>query len=84
MHALGAKALAEPGELDLGALVEPDHARTQRLAVLVEKTKGLALIGDAEAGNARRVDLGGQLPERPWLDLAADAGFLDEFAAGEG
>ncbi len=61
---LGAEAFAETLLLCARPVVEPDHAGPERRAILGEDSEGLALIGNADRGDARGVDLGGHVLQR--------------------
>ncbi len=64
VDALRAEALAEALLLRLCPVIKPDHARAQRRAILGKDGEGLALVRNADCGDARGIDLGRHILER--------------------
>ena len=64
VEALGAQRGGHPRHIGPAALVEPEDGGAQRAARRIQKSHGLALIGDGKGGDARGVDLRGELAER--------------------
>src|SRR5215472_12474349 len=80
VNLLGAEARPESAHLVDRALVEPDDGGPDRLAALAEDAESLALVGDRDARDARRIDLGRDLAQRQRRGTPPIFGILFEVA----